>query len=490
MFMRLDPKKLDDLSFRFAPGRGPATAASAMVATSQPSATLAALDVLRRGGNAVDAAISAAAVLCVAEPYATGIGGDAFAIVHADGEVHALDAAGPAPKNAPALPVPTTGGESAVVPGAVAGWQSLSDRFGRWGLDSCLAAAIDIARNGVAAGYHCSNTWRHSDRAPREFGRPPVVGEVFRLPDLGRSLRMIADGGSDAFYKGPIARAIAEVSWLDEADISDFGGGQWVTPLSQNYRGVDVLELPPPTQGIAALEGLALLKKVEPTLINKVRCVSLALEDALAGIRDGADVTYLLDNDYLEERLQSEVALRPELAGGTTYLCVVDGDGMAVSFIQSLFQKFGSGVVAPGTGILLNNRARCFSVQGEVVAGRRPYHTIIPGMLMDGADVVGPFGVMGGYIQAQAHIQLVSALIDDGLDPQAALDQPRFRTDTGTVQLEEGLWDRSGELKAAGLDTSLDGMRGNFGGGQAIIIEDGRLLGGSDPRKDGFAAGF
>jgi gamma-glutamyltranspeptidase/glutathione hydrolase len=488
--MRLDPRKLDELNFRFAPGRGPATAATAMVASSQPSSTLAALDVLRRGGNAVDAAITAAAVLCVTEPYATGIGGDAFAIVHADGEIHGLDAAGPAPRSAPPHPLRTIGAESAVVPGAVAGWQSLSDRFGRWGLDSCLAAAIDIAHDGAAAGHHCSHTWRHSDRAPKEFGPPPAVGEVFRLPELGNSLRAIADGGSDAFYKGSIARAIAEASWLDEADLADFGGAQWVTPLRQNYRGVDVLELPPPTQGIAALEGLALLNKVEPTLVNKVRCVSLALEDALAGIRDGADVAHLLDDDYLDERLLSDVTLRPELPGGTTYLCVVDSDGMAVSFIQSLFEKFGSGVVAPGTGILLNNRAKGFSVQNEVVAGRRPYHTIIPGMLMDGSRLVGPFGVMGGYIQAQAHIQLVSALVDDGLDPQAALDQPRFRTDTGTVQLEEGLWEHSAKLDAVGLGTTLDAKRGNFGGGQAIMVHDGRILGGSDPRKDGFAAGF
>jgi gamma-glutamyltranspeptidase/glutathione hydrolase len=461
-----------------------------MAATSQPLATLAALDVLRRGGNAVDAAISAAAVLCVAEPYATGIGGDAFALLHAQGEVYALDAAGPAPSGAPRQPVPSVGGGSAVVPGAVAGWQALSDRFGRWGLDSCLAYSIDAAESGVAAGFHVSKTWRGFDRAPAVFGRAPRVGEVFRLPDLAGSLRAIADGGAAALYTGDIARAICEASWLEEDDLAGYTGAQWVEPMRTSYRGVDVIELPPPTQGIAALEGLALLNAVEPTLVNTVRCVSLALEDAKRVTRDGADVSELISDEFVTTRLQDHPTLRPEMSGGTTYLCVIDDDGMAASFIQSLFEPFGSGVVAPGTGILLNNRAKCFSVGGEVIPGRRPYHTIIPGMLQDGRALVGPFGVVGGFIQAQAHVQLVSALVDDGLDPQGALDRPRFRTDDGRLHLEEGLWNRSDELSSAGFDTVLDDERIWFGGGQAIVVEDGRILAGSDPRMDGFAAGF
>lgn len=256
------------------------------------------------------------------------------------------------------------------------------------------------------------------------------------------------------------------------------------------YRGVDVLELPPPTQGIAALEGLSLLNTMEPTLVNKVRCVGLALEDARRMTRDGADVSSLLSDEFIDKRRHEHPALRSELAGGTTYLCVVDDDGMAVSFIQSLFEPFGSGVVVPGTGILLNNRAKCFSVGGEVIPGRRPYHTIIPGLLQQGDDLIGPFGVVGGFIQAQAHVQLVSALVDDGLDPQAALDRPRFRTDEAKLNLEEGLWDRADELTAEGYETVRDGERIWFGGGQAIMVEDGRILGGSDPRMDGFAAGF
>ena len=488
--MKMDSRTLDRMAFRFSPGRGPAVAGSAMAATSQPLATLAALDVLRRGGNAVDAAISAAAVLCVAEPYATGIGGDAFALVHTNGECHALDAAGPAPMSAPRAPVPSAGADSAVVPGAVAGWQALSDRFGRWGLDACLAYSIDAAENGVAAGFHASNVWRTFDRAPASFGPPPRVGEVFKLPELAGSLRSIAEGGAASFYTGAIARAICDASWLEEEDLSGYVGARWVEPMRIRYRGVEVIELPPPTQGIAALEGLALLNTVEPSLVNTVRCVGLALEDARRLTRDGADVSELLTDEYVARRIHDEPTLRAELAGGTTYLCVVDDDGMAVSFIQSLFEPFGSGVVAPGTGILLNNRAKCFSVGGEVVPGRRPYHTIIPAMLQEDRTLIGTFGVVGGFIQAQAHVQLVSALVDDGLDPQAALDRPRFRTEDGRLHLEEGLWNRADELTKAGFETVLDAERVWFGGGQAIVVEDGRILAGSDPRMDGFAAGF
>lgn len=488
--MNVDLEHLDRMAFRFAPGRGPAVAASSMAATSQPVATLAALDVLRRGGNAIDATIAAAAILCVAEPYATGLGGDAFALLHADGQTYALDAAGPAPRSAPRAPVPSVGATSSVVPGAVSGWEALSTRFGRWGLDSCLAAAIDAAENGVAAGFHASNVWRAFDRAPATFGRPPQVGEMFKLPDMAGSLRAIAEGGAAAFYRGKIARAISDASWLDEKDLAEYAGAKWVDPLRIRYRGVEVIELPPPTQGIAALEGLALLNAVEPTLVNTVRCVGLALEDARRETRDGADVAHLLSNEYLSSRIHEEPKLRSELSGGTTYLCVVDDDGTAISFIQSLFEPFGSGVVAPGTGILLNNRANCFSVEGEVIPGMRPYHTTIPGMLQDGQSLIGPFGVVGGFLQAQAHVQLVSALLDHGLDPQAALDLPRFRTQDGRVHLEEGLWTRSDELTSAGFETRLDDERVWFGGGQAILISENRILAGSDPRTDGFAAGF
>ena len=179
-----------------------------------------------------------------------------------------------------------------------------------------------------------------------------------------------------------------------------------------------------------------------------------------------------------------------EVRGGTVYLCAVDGDRMAVSFIQSLFEGFGSGIHAPGTGVILQNRGACFAVNGAVEPGRRPYHTIIPGMLLRDGALVGPFGVMGGLIQAQAHLQLVSALVDDGLDPQAALDRARFRVEAGSVRLEEGLWGRAGELEQLGHHVVYDEDAFGFGGGQAIVVAGDALLGGSDPRKDGYAAGF
>jgi gamma-glutamyltranspeptidase/glutathione hydrolase len=263
-----------------------------------------------------------------------------------------------------------------------------------------------------------------------------------------------------------------------------------VEPLRLGYRGVEVLELPPPTQGVAALEALGLLEGLQPTLANKVFAARLALEDALANVRDGAEVGRLLERDYLERR-RAEIPLpSPVLGGGTVYLCVVDSDRTAVSFIQSLYASFGSGIVAPGTGVLLQNRGACFAVQGRVDPGKRPYHTIIPGMLLRDGRLLGPFGVMGGFIQAQAHMQLVSALVDGGDDPQAALDRPRFRAEGEVVLLEEGLWPEADGLEQAGHQVVCETDTVGFGGGQAILLEGDALVGGSDPRKDGYAAGY
>jgi gamma-glutamyltranspeptidase/glutathione hydrolase len=317
----------------------------------------------------------------------------------------------------------------------------------------------------------------------------PQAGERVRLPELGAMLRRIGDEGPGALYRGETARAIASCTWLEEADLAAYEP-RWVEPLTIDYRGVTVCELPPPTQGVAALEGLGLLALGEPTLAAQVECARLALEDALRHVRDGADVSALLAGDYLEARRSGPALPVIEPLGGTVYLCAVDGDGMAVSFIQSLFEGFGSRVVAPGTGIVLQNRGACFAVGGAVEPGRRPYHTLIPGMLLRDGRLLGPFGVMGGFLQAQAHLQLVSALVDDGLDPQAALDQPRFRVDGTAVRLEQGLWERAAELEAVGLEVARSEERSEFGGGQAILADGDVLLGGSDARKDGYAAGF
>jgi gamma-glutamyltranspeptidase/glutathione hydrolase len=476
------------LAFRHAPARGPAVAANAMAATSQPAATLAALDMMKAGGNAADAAIAAAAVLCVAEPMSTGLGGDVFAIVaHRDG-VHGLDAAGPAPASAAPKPIDRYGARAAVVPGAVRGWAALSERFGRLGLDTVVAPAIEHATSGIAIGLNCAALWEHAPNAP--LGPSPGVGERFAWPELAGTLSRIAAEGADAFYQGDVARAICAASWLEEEDLASYHA-RWVDPLVRRYRGVDVLEMPPPTQGVAVLEGLGLLEaRGEPTISNQILAVSAALTDAFEAVKDGADVSHLISDEYLRRRVRERPQLAPELPGGTAYLCCVDADGLAVSFIQSIFEHFGSGVAVPGTGVVLNNRAAGFALGGSVIASRRPYHTIIPGMLMAGSKVLGPFGVMGGYIQAQAHLQLVSGLVDDGLDPQEALDRGRFRVGGTSVALEESLWDRAAEVRSLGFDVTLDPGREDFGGGQAILLGDDRILGGSDPRKDGFAAGF
>ena len=470
------------VAFRFAPARPPAVAAEAMVATSQPLATRAGLRALERGGNAVDAALAAAAVLSVVEPMATGVGGDAFALVWDGERLHGLDAAGPAPRGAEQLiPVEELGPRSVTVPGAVAGWAALAERFGRFGLDTVLADAVAAAENGFAVGRTTAETWT--------LAPIPRPGHRTRLPELGRTLRRIAAEGPTAVYEGGVAAAIASCTWLAEDDLAAYAPA-WVETLTLEYRGTTVCELPPPTQGVAALEALGLLGLNEPSLPAQVECARLALEDALAHVRDGADVSGLLDPERLTRRRGEAAAPVGEPRGGTVYLCAVDGDGLAVSFIQSLYYAFGSRIVAPGTGIVLQNRGACFAVGGAVEPGRRPYHTIIPGMLLRGGRLLGPFGVMGGFLQAQAHLQLVSALVDDGLNPQAALDRPRFVVRDSTVRLEEGLWERSGELDGLGLAVVESRERSEFGGGQAILVDGDLLVGGSDARKDGYAAGF
>jgi gamma-glutamyltranspeptidase / glutathione hydrolase len=456
-----------------------------MVATSQPLATRAGLRALERGGNAADAAIAAAAVLCVTEPMSTGIGGDCFAQVWRDGQLEGLDAAGPAPAAAePVVPVEQSGPRSVTVPGAVAGWAVLAERHGRLGLDGCLEDAIDAAESGFAVAPRTAEAWQ---RLGGPLGLPPAVGEIVYQPELAVTLRRIADEGPSAFYEGEIAAAIAGASWLAESDLAAFEP-RWVEPLRLSYRGTEVCELPPPTQGVCALEALGLLERSSPALASQIRCAQLALEDALARVRDGADVSELLEPGYLDARRGRPAVTEP--AGGTVYLCAVDGDRMAVSFIQSLFEGFGSGVVAPDTGVVLQNRGACFAVSGAVEPGRRPYHTIIPGMLLRDGQLLGPFGVMGGFIQAQAHMQLVSALVDDALDPQAAVDRPRFRVDGELVRLEEGLWERDADLQKLGYKTIRETDTYGFGGGQAILVSGDALVGGSDPRKDGYAAGF
>jgi gamma-glutamyltranspeptidase/glutathione hydrolase len=462
-----------------------------MVASSQPTATASGLHMLRSGGNAVDAALAAAAVLCVTEPMATGPGGDLFALVYAGGRAEGIDAAGPAPRAAVAEEAPDRyGRRSVTVPGAVAGWALLAQRYGRLGLEACLQDAIALAHEGFAVGSRCAASWAEAPTQPDGYDPPPAVGSRVRLPELGRTLATIAREGASGFYGGPVASAICAASWLTEDDLSEFRA-QATDPLAVGYGNHTVLELPPPTQGIAALEGLALLERTDGTLADQIVCCRLALEDAFREVRDGADVSRLIDPQAISRRLQEPAQLVLEPAGGTVYLCAVDEDGMAVSLVQSLFERFGSGVVAPGTGVILQNRGFGFAVTGGVVPGGRPYHTIIPGMLLRDGELEGPFGVMGGFIQAQAHVQLIHGLLDERLDPQSALERPRFRVSGRRVLLERGLWERAGEVTSIGLEPVAETDTYLFGGGQVIMrTPAGTLLGGSDSRKDGYAGGW
>lgn len=458
------------------------------MATSQPLATRAGLRALERGGNAVDAALAAAAVLCVTEPMSTGVGGDLFAQVWDGKELHGLDAAGPAPLRAdPDSPVEDAGPTSVTVPGAVAGWAALAERFGRLGLDAALEDAATAAEEGFAVAVETARAWSRA-HAALAIGPRPDTGKRMRFPELAASLRRIADEGPDAIYRGEIADAIASCTWLEPEDLAAYRP-RWVEPLRLDYRGLTVCELPPPTQGVAALEGLGLLGEDHPGVAKQVECVRLALEDAFAYVRDGADVSGLLAPDFLARRRQEGSLDVTEPHGGTVYLCAVDGDRMAVSLIQSLYDSFGSGIVAPGTGIVLQNRGACFVVSGHVEPGRRPFHTIIPGMLLRGGKVLAPFGVMGGFLQAQAHVQVVPWLADS-LDPQWVLDRPRFRLDGDLVLLEGELWESAPEIEALGLRVRAEPDSTVFGGGQAIMVAGDVLRGGSDSRKDGYAAGF
>jgi gamma-glutamyltranspeptidase / glutathione hydrolase len=462
-----------------------------MVASSQPTATAAGLRMLRAGGSAADAVLAAAAVLCVTEPLATGPGGDLFALVFAGGRAEAIDAAGPAPGRIEGSLVPERYGPRSVdVPGAVAGWAMLAERHGRLGLDACLQDAIELANVGFAVGPRCAGSWATAPNVPDGFPTAPRPGGLVRLPELGETLATIAREGAAGFYGGRIGEAICAASWIEPDDLDAYEA-RVTEPLSVTYEGHTVLELGPPTQGVAALEGLALLAHTEQTLGDRINCCRLALEDAFREVRDGADVRKLLEPEAVARRVHEQSQLVHEPDGGTVYLCAVDEDGMAVSLVQSLFERFGSGIVAPGTGVVLNNRCFGSAVSGEVVPGKRPYHTIIPGMLLSDGELTGPFGVMGGFIQAQAHVQLVHGLLHDGLDPQTALDRPRFRVGGARVRLERGLWDRADEASRVGLEPVPEPDIYLFGGGQAILrAPEGTLIGGSDSRKDGHAGGW
>ena len=522
------------------PGRSTAYGQHGMAATSHPQSTLAALDVLRAGGNAVDAAVAAVAVQCVVEPHMTGIGGDCFVLyAPASGGVVALNGSGRAPAALTLERLLGTGATSIgansphaiTVPGAIAGWQLLLDSHGTRGLDELLRPAIRCAEEGFAVTPRVAFDWHHSRAAlegcegGRDYylpgGKAPEEGRMMRFPALARTLRRIAEGGAKAFYEGETAsRMVAALQGFGgvhtEADFAA-AAAEFVDPIHSAYRDTVVYECPPNGQGIVVLLMLNILERFDLKAMGQdtaarlhvlAEAARLAFRDRDAALCDPAHaempVARLLDKGYasnLAKLIDPERRLAPmpppllDAHPDTVYLTVVDKDLNAVSFINSIYDGFGSGLVCPDTGVLFHSRGRAFRVDPDhpnvVAPGKRPMHTIIPGLAFKGGELWCSFGVMGGNYQPVGQAHLLTRLIDDGLDPQAALDAPRIMPYPGDVEVEAGVG-RAARLGLAQRGHRLVDTDSPLGGGQAIVVDRRRgvLIGGSDPRKDGLALGY
>ena len=529
-------------------GRSVVRASKGMVATSQPLASQVGLDILKRGGNAVDAAIAIAAMLNVTEPNMTGVGGDAFMMIYSSKtkKLEALNASGRAPRalnlehftSRKITQMPTSGMETITVPGAFDGWVTLLEKHGTMKLADLMAPAIGYAENGFPVMEKIAADW--APRFPKlkldaaasatylVNGGAPQPGAIFVQKNLARTLRTLAKGGREAYYRGEIARAIVDYCQKNGGFLSmeDFAAqkSNWVEPISTTYRGHTLYELPPNNQGLTALlllnilEGLDLKSmRSDPGLYyhTLVEATKIAFADRNRYIADPAfakiPVKELLSKDYAARRralIDPKKAIDAPAYGDlrmgsdTTYFTVVDKDRNAVSFINSLFNSFGSGIVAGETGIMLHNRGTGFSLDpnhpNKLEPGKRPFHTLIPAMVFKDGKLLMSYGVMGGDIQAQGHAQVLVNLVDRGMNLQQAIDAPRVRYISGRgVMMEEALGapvidalvQRGHErvLPPAGVM-----HRALMGGGQAIMIDPdtGALSGASDHRKDGLALGY
>ncbi|WP_458354166.1 gamma-glutamyltransferase [Peribacillus frigoritolerans] len=536
MTLRLDPNYSP-----YPSQRNVVYAKNGMVATSQPLAAQAGVDILKKGGNAIDAAIATAACLTVVEPTSNGIGGDAFALVWTKGKLHGLNSSGSAPANISIDKIKEAGYESmpkhgwlpVTVPGAPAAWVELSKRFGRLSLLDTLKPAVEYATNGFPISPTLGRFWQKAYEkykqectseefeswfdtfAPKE--RAPEAGEIWSSLDHANTLEEIARTEGESFYRGALAEKIAASSatyggYLTKDDLAMFKP-DWVDPIKVNYRGYDVWEIPPNGQGIIALMALNILqgfdfpsKDSTDTYHKQIEAMKLAFACGKQYITDtkhmGVTIEELLSTSYGQQRksLIGSQACTPSPGtpprGGTVYLATADGEGNMVSFIQSNYMGFGSGIVVPGTGIALQNRGYDFSLDPDhyncLKGGKKTYHTIIPGFLTKDNQPIGPFGVMGGYMQPQGHVQVIMNTIDFHLHPQAALDSPRWQWQNGkTVEVEKAFPSHiAEELVRRGHDIKVAVDSGSFGRGQIIWRnpESGVLMGGTESRTDGAIA--
>jgi len=523
-----------DFDWRFPyPSQRMPVLARNVVATSQPLAAQAGLRMLAEGGTAVDAAVASAICLAVVEPTSNGIGSDAFAIVW-DGEgLHGLNGSGRSPEAwtperfAGRDAMPERGWDTVTVPGAVSAWVALSERFGRLPFERLFEPAVGYARDGFLVSPRIAASWQGAGLLSEELtdlavffpqGRAPAPGERFAFPEQADTLERIAATRGDAFYRGGLARQIvAHAQAHDGAmGLDDLAGHQadWVEPIAVDFAGITVHEIPPNGQGIAALIALGILEHTDlashpvystDSLHLQIEAVKLALADAYRYVSDPATMAVapreLLDPSYLAERaghIDMDKAQHQPFgtppAGGTVYLTAADADGMMVSFIQSNYQGFGSGIVVPGTGISLQNRGAGFVLDeghpNQVGGGKRPFHTIIPAFVTRDGQPLVSFGAMGGAMQAQGHVQMMVRIFACGQNPQAAADAPRWRVTEGlTVAVEDGFAPEVlGELACRGHRLQRHG--GSFGGAQLIHRLDDGYLAASEPRKDGQAVGF
>lgn len=520
------------------PGRSAVLATNGMCATSHPLAAKTAINILERGGNAMDAAIAGAVLLGICEPQMTGIGGDCFVLYTPPGstEVQALNGSGRAPAAANAAElrargltaVPKTGvPECVTIPGAIDAFCHLSETHGKLGLDAILAPAIHYAENGVPVAARVELDWPTAGACLNEQGRkyfmidgaPGRVGQIFRAPGQAEVLRRIAKNGRSAFYEGEVAEdmvnALQALGGVHTAE--DFASTRCTptTPVSGQYGPLDLFEHPPNGQGATAILMLNILKQFDIAGMDPFGSQRAHIEAEAAKLAYDARNRFIADPDRttrLDHMLAPETAkklaalidpnrampaaapLSESVHKDTIYITVVDKDRMAVSLIYSIFSGFGSGIASPKFGILLQNRGSGFSLEeghpNEMGGGKRPMHTIIPGMLQENGRTVMPFGVMGGAYQPNGHARFVSNIVDFGMDPQTAIDAPRCFSDAGEMKVERGYSDKvRQELTDMGHNVVIPDQP--IGGAQTIRIhETGVLEGASDPRKDGCALGY